>query len=61
MSSDKIVADLDTSKRVKLANSVLCESPKLKILRLPTFNATDIRNIDLPPLLEQKPERYAGG
>ena len=42
----EIVADLDPSKRVNLANSVLSESPKFKSLRLPAVDVTDIRNLD---------------
>ena len=44
--SDKIVADLDPSIQVNLANSVLSESPKFKNLRLPTFDATGKQKID---------------
>ena len=47
---EKIVADLDLSIRVTLANCILSEIPKFKSLGLPTFNATDIRNLDFPPL-----------
>ena len=39
---DKIVADLDPSIRVNLANSVLSKVPKFKSLGIPTFNAMDI-------------------
>ena len=42
---DKIVADLDPSILVNLANSVLSKIPKLKNLGLPTIYATDIRNL----------------
>ena len=42
----EIVPDLDPSKRVNLANSVLTESPKLKNLGLPAVDATDIGNIN---------------
>ena len=42
----EIVPDLDPSKRVCLANSVLSESLKFKNLGLPAINATDIRNVD---------------
>ena len=42
----EIVPDLDPSKRVNLANSVLSESPKFKSLGLPTVDATDIQNLD---------------
>ena len=45
---DRIVADLDPSIRVNLVNSVPSESPKCKNLGLPTFDATDIRNIGFP-------------
>ena len=41
----EIVPDLDPSKRVNLANSVLSESPKFKILGIPVVDSTDIRNI----------------
>ena len=42
---DEIVPDLDPSKGVNLANSVLSDSPKFKSLGLPAVDATDIRNI----------------
>ena len=45
----EIVAGLDPSKRVNLANSVLSESPKFNSLGLPAVDATDIRNIDFAP------------
>ena len=41
----EIVPDLDPSKGVNLANSVLSDSPKFKSLGLPAVNATDIHNI----------------
>ena len=40
----EIVPDLDPSKQVNLANSVLRECPKFKSLRLPAVDATDIHN-----------------
>ena len=46
---DKFFADLDLSIRVNLADSVLSESPKFKNLGLPTFDATEIRNLDFAP------------
>ena len=42
----EIVPDLDPSKQVKLANSVLSKRPKFKSLGLPTVDATDIRYIN---------------
>ena len=45
----KIVADLDPSKRVNLANSVLIKNPRFKVLRLLAVDATDRRNIDFAP------------
>ena len=50
----EIVADLDPSKRVNLANSDISESPKFKILGLPSVAATDIRNIDFAPSTRAK-------
>ena len=43
----EIVTDLDPSKRLNLADSVLSKSPKFKSLRIPAVDATDIRNINL--------------
>ena len=51
---DKIFADMDPSIRVNLANSVLSESPKFKNIGIPTFDATDIRNLDLAPSTKAK-------
>ena len=51
---DKIVADLDLIICVNLANYVLSESPKFKNLGLPTFDATDIRNLDFAPSIRVK-------
>ena len=51
---DKIVADLCPSIWVILANSVLSKSPKFKILGLLTFDATDIRILDLSPSTRKK-------
>ena len=51
---DKIVADLEPSIRVNLANSVFSESPKFKNLRLTTFHATDVHNIDFAPSTRAK-------
>ena len=45
----EIVAGLDPSKWVNLANSVLSEIPKFKSLGLPAVDATDIRNLDFAP------------
>ena len=45
----EIVADLDPSIQVNLANSVLSESPKFKSLGLPAVYATDIRNLGFAP------------
>ena len=42
----KIVPDLDPSKWVNLANSVISEIPKLKSLRLHAVDPTDIRNVN---------------
>ena len=42
----QIVADLDPSKRVNLANYVFSESSKFKSLGPPAVDATDIRNFD---------------
>ena len=50
----EIVAYLDPSKRVKLANSVLSKIPKFKSLGLPAVDATDIRNIDFSPYTRAK-------
>ena len=47
---DKIVAGLDPSKRVNLANSVLGESTKFINLGLLIFDATGKPNIDFSPL-----------
>ena len=51
---NKIVADLDPSILVNLANSVLSESPKFKILGLPTFDETYIRNLNFTPSTRSK-------
>ena len=51
---DKIVADLDPSIRVNLANSVLSKIPKSKNLGLPTFDAMDICNLDFAPSTRAK-------
>ena len=51
---DKIVADLDQSIQVNLANSVLREIPKFKSLGLPTFDATYICNLDFAPSTRAK-------
>ena len=50
----EIVADLDPRKRVNLANSVLSKSPKFKSLGLPTFDETDIRNLNFAPSIKSK-------
>ena len=50
----KIVADLDPSIWVNLANSVFSKIPKFKSLRLPAVNAMDIRNLDLSPSTRAK-------
>ena len=42
----EIVKESNSSGRVNLANSVLRESPKFKILGHPTVETADIRNID---------------
>ena len=42
----EIVANLDPSKRVNLANSVLSERPKFISLGHPTIETADIRNIN---------------
>ena len=42
----KIVKDCDSSGRMNLANSVLSESSKSKILGHPTVETADIRNND---------------
>ena len=50
----EIVADLDPSKRVNLANFVLSKSPKFKSLGLPAVDATDISNLDFSPYTRAK-------
>ena len=51
---EKIVADLDPSIQVTLANSVLSKIPKFKILGIPTVDAMDIRNLDFSPSTRAK-------
>ena len=51
---ETIVANLDPSIQVNLANSVLRESLKFKNLRIPNFDATDIRNLDFAPYTRAK-------
>ena len=50
----EIVADLDPSKLVNLASSVISESPKFINLRLMSFNTTGIPNIALTPSTRSK-------
>ena len=50
----EIVADLDPSKRVNLANSVLSQIPKFKSLGLPAVDATDTPNHDFTPSTRAK-------
>ena len=50
----EIVADLDPSKWVNLANSVLSEIPKFKSLGLPAVDETDIHNLDFTPSARAK-------
>ena len=50
----KIVADLNPSIWVNLENSIISESPKFKSLGLPTFDATDIHNLDFAPYTRAK-------
>ena len=45
---------MDPSIQVNLANSVLRESLKFKNLRIPNFDATDIRNLDFAPYTRAK-------
>ena len=45
----EIVADLDPSKQVNLANSIISESPKLINLGILSFNATCTVNISFSP------------
>ena len=51
---DKIVADLDSSIQMNLANSVLSKSPKFKSLGIPTVDATDMRNLYFAPSTRSK-------
>ena len=51
---DEIVADLDPSKRVNLANSVISELPKFINLRLLSFDATGKPNISFVPSTRAK-------
>ena len=51
---DKIVADVDPSIQVNIANSILSKSPKFKNLGLPTFDATYICNLDFSPSTRAK-------
>ena len=50
----EIVADLDPSIQVNLANSILSKRPKFKSLGLPAVDATDIRNLDFAPSTRAK-------
>ena len=51
---EKIVAELDPSIRVNLANSILRKIPKFKKVGLLTFDAMGIHNIDFPPSTRAK-------
>ena len=50
----EIVADLDPSKRVNLANSIISESPKFINIGLLYFDATGKVNIDFAPSTRAK-------
>ena len=50
----KIITDLDPSKRLNLASSVLSEIPKFINFGLPSFNATDKPNIAFAPSTRAK-------
>ena len=50
----EIVADLDPSIRVNLANSVLSENPKFKNLGLPAVGARDVSNLGFSPSIRAK-------
>ena len=51
---NKIIADLDPSIRMNLANSVLSKIPKFKNLGLLNFDATGKQNIDFTSSTEAK-------
>ena len=51
----EIVADLDRRKWVNLANYIISKSPKLKILGLPSFDATGKVNIAFTLSTRSKP------
>ena len=52
--SDEIVADLDPSIRVNLANSIISKSPRFINFGLLTFDATGKPNIAFPPSTRAK-------